>query len=408
LSVTNVPAGLGLHARLYPVSTPAAAPIALIETPTGYSGTFYLDEPAFEGYIHLWVEEPEPRREAVTDYSLGGNPAHMRGRWAPAISADGQVILFGRDLLFGQDDFLALQAATVLPAAPPWATAVGSGYRLLVSPDAPELPAASISFHYLGREVPPGEEQWLKLYYLAPNTTTWQILPTTVDAGHNFAAAPVQGAGLYALMSSIEIPLDAGWNSFAYPVEETRPLTETLLSIEGNYSSVYSYDGGNLTDSWSVYGVGAPAWVNDLNTFEFGQGYWISTTEAITLYLKGASGGYAGGLSEPDSPTGFPVPPATYYGPVSATAGMTVTVWVEGTLCGRAQTREIGGQVVYVLDVLTDDQVTGCGAPGSPVAFAVGAQGLIPTARWGNGRLWEWPLGLARRFCLSLVVKRGN
>jgi hypothetical protein len=249
--------------------------------------------------------------------------------------------------------------------------------------------------------VPPGEERWLKLYHY--DGASWQILPTTLDMDHNLAAAAVQGPGLYALMSSIEVALLPGWNNFAYPIPETRPVTTTLLSISGTYGIVYGYDGGNPADPWAVYGVGAPSWVNDLVEFEFGQGYWISTTEAITLYLKGASGG---GLGE-----GFPVPPATYYGAVHAgggftpTPGLTVTAWVDGQLCGQGQTLEVGGEVVYVLSVEADLQTPGCGRPGSLVVFRAGGRILAPAARWDNGRLWEWPLGVGWQAYLPLVSR---
>ncbi len=54
------------------------------------------------------------------------------------------------------------------PAA--WATLVGQAYRLAATANAPSLAGTSLSFSYLGSEVPPGEEQWLKLYF-------WDGLP---------------------------------------------------------------------------------------------------------------------------------------------------------------------------------------------------------------------------------------
>ena len=91
-------------------------------------------------------------------------------------------------------------------------------------------------------------------------------------------------------MASIEIPLSSpGWNSFAYPVQGTRAVTEALLSISGTYSTVYGYEAADADDPWKVYDVTAPAWVNDLETLAFGQAYWINISEPVTLYLKGSA-----------------------------------------------------------------------------------------------------------------------
>ena len=50
------------------------------------------------------------------------------------------------------------------------------------------------------------EENWLRVYYMAPGSGEWAILDTSLDTYHNTASAPAQGEGLYALMSSLEIP----------------------------------------------------------------------------------------------------------------------------------------------------------------------------------------------------------
>jgi len=87
------------------------------------------------------VEEAEPRRESLTDYALGGNPApprrSKRKGGAPTTSTDGQVTLFG-ELDFPLGEFYALQTVTQLPQPPAWTTVVGQGYRLLKSDGAPE------------------------------------------------------------------------------------------------------------------------------------------------------------------------------------------------------------------------------------------------------------------------------
>ena len=168
----------------------------------GYTGTINTAEPAFEGYVQVWVNEPEPRREVVVDYALGGGPGYRhseggyrrsdggyrRSEGAPVMSPDGQVILFMNEESTGEDWFYTLQALPAPPQPPPWATVVGQAYRLSASQDAPDLTGASISVSYLGSEAPPGEEAWLRLYFWdgAPGSrwtrsstpiTTWPRLP---------------------------------------------------------------------------------------------------------------------------------------------------------------------------------------------------------------------------------------
>ncbi len=223
----------------------------------GYAGTFQLDEPALVGVIQVWVDEPGQRREVVTDYVIGGNPARIwsggaqiwsgGGRiwsggariWsggAPVASADGQVVLYSPDHSYGAEWFLTVQASSAAP--PQWATLVGKAYRVSASGNAPNIDNMSIAFSYLGSDVPPGEEPWLRVYYL--NGATWRQLSTRLDTTNNMASARVQGPGVYALMSSIEIPLyGPGWDIFGYPILETRPVTEALISISGFYTTVH-------------------------------------------------------------------------------------------------------------------------------------------------------------------------
>ncbi|MBN1810662.1 MAG: VCBS repeat-containing protein [Anaerolineae bacterium] len=419
VSVTNVSAGLSLWTQLFPVTDPATGPISLTETSDGYVGTFITIEPALEGHVLVWMAEVDPLREIVTDYALGGDPSHARGRGShargrgshargrggPAVSADGQVILFD-DLDFADGEFVTLQAATVIPSPPAWATIVGRAYRLSASVGAPDLGGASISFGYLGSEVPVGEERWLRVYFW--DGSSWEQLPTELDMYHNMASALAQGEGLYALMSSVEIPLyGPGWNMFAYPVQATRPVTEALVSLSGVYTTVYGYEATDIADPWKIYDVTVPDWVNDLEALEFGRGYWIQVSETITLMLKGESTSAAVVLGS------LQAPPATYYGRVAAgsgfapAAGMEVMAWVDGHLCGRGETLEKSGQVVYSVNVLADGPggSVGCGAPGREVAFLVGSQDMIPTAAWDNNQVWELELRPIGRIYLPLLLK---
>jgi hypothetical protein len=424
ISVTNVPTDVSFLARLYLLNDPASDPISLTLTGDVFSGTFHTDFPALDGYLHVYVDEVAPRREVVTDFSIGGNPARLRGRWArlrgrwarlrgrwaPGVSADGQVILFG-DLDFDVGEFFTLQAATRIPDPLPWATLVGHAYRLSASPNAPDLTAGSLSFMYAGSEVPAGEENFLRLYFW--DGVEWRILLTELDLDHNTASCPIPGPGLYALMSSYEIPLyGPGWNNVSYPLLESRPVTQSLLSISGFYTTVYGYDATDTTDPWKVYDVTVPDWVNDLSVLEFGRGYWINVSETITWCLRGDSA--ASTLAGSGSQSGQG-PPATYYGLVEGTgsfaptAGLPVLAQVDGRLCGQSQTMEVNGEVVYSVNVFADGPggAAGYGAPGREVTFEIGSQVMGTTAIWDNSRVWELVLSptFQHRIYLPLVLK---
>jgi hypothetical protein len=230
---------------------------------------------------------------------------------------------------------------------------------------------------------------------------TWAILPTALDTYHNTASAPARGEGLYALMSSVEIPLyGPGWNQVAYPVAATRLVTEALASIDGHYTTVCHPDIQDITDPWKCFGVGVPLWVNDLHEMAFGEVYWIYLSDELdlTLYLDVGEAGVdesKSALRPQKNPT-MGNPPAIYYGQVGAgvsftpLADMPVTAWVNGIQCGQANTLIIDGQVVYVVDVsAAAANNPGCGVLGFPVDFQVGDQPMQPSPPWDDSRMWQ-------------------
>ncbi|NJP07197.1 MAG: VCBS repeat-containing protein [Chloroflexaceae bacterium] len=416
ISVTNIPSGLNLAARIYPANDPddraAPAAIALSESDNAYIGTFTLADPSFEGLVHIWVDEATPRRESIATYALGGNPGRQRssrvplrapegnpGRQrssrAPLVGPGGQVILFG-DLDFAEGQFFTFHTATYIPNALPWSTVVGEAYWLSASPDAPDMTSSSISFEYFQREVPEGEENFLRIAFW--NGSTWEMLPTTLNTYYNMASAQTRGPGLYALMSSIEIDLEnTGWNLFGYPVQATRLITEALQSIEGAYVSVYGYDASDTADPWKIYRPDVPDWVNDLQFLEFGKGYWIQTTRPITLFLRGNSTNTLAGTETAETQVALPDPPATFYGRVLPTAtpepapGMHVVATIDTQQCGQATTREVDGEIVYVIDVLAAGP---CGAPGKTITLTlddtlVASDSIV----WDNNQIRQYDLG---------------
>jgi hypothetical protein len=252
---------------------------------------------------------------------------------------------------------------------------------------------------YVGSEVSSEMEPWLRLYFW--DGGTWQQLPTELDSDHNTASCPVQGPGLYALMASVEVPLyGPGWNLVSYPIQDIRPVTQALLSISGYYTTVYGFDAAGET--WHMYDVTADPYANTLDVLEYAHGYWINASDRITLYLQGAS------TIGPLETVTLQSPPSTFYGPVMGDAdftpapGTAVSAWIDGNLCGRGETLEAAGQVVYCVHVSGG---AGCGVTGRTVSFQVGSQTMSTTGTWDNRQVWKLPLEVGQRIYLPLIIR---
>ena len=254
---------------------------------------------------------------------------------APVSSSDGQATIYNRKDALADTATGTLQALGAIPTVPAWLTPVGQAYRFVATQPLPR----TIGFNYLQREVPPGYEHTLQIYYSPDEGATWRLLPTQLDVNENLATAPADESGLYMLAGSIDIPFyTAGWNLFAYPVPETRPVRTALASIAGHYSTVFTYNNRDSADPWKVFEPSAPDWVNDLKTLEYGNGYWVNVSVPITLQIKVASdsGGERPTLSLA-TPTfsdalGRRNPPGVYYGTIQ---GVTDPTLARSGLHGR-------------------------------------------------------------------------
>ena len=71
--------------------------------------------------------------------------------------------------------------------------------------------------------------------------SAWKQLVSTLDPYQNSVSAPAEGVGIYALMTSIEVPrYGPGWNLVSYPLNQTLTITDALASIAGKYTTVYA------------------------------------------------------------------------------------------------------------------------------------------------------------------------
>ncbi len=448
LAVEGAPSGLTLQARLYPEFGSGTAAIPLAQNGAVYEGVFALPDPTMYGHVQVWVAETateeNPRREVIVAFSVGGHPATLRPGGAtqrvggatlrpggatlrpggatlrpggatlrpggaPVSSPDGQMILYTPDTVqFQEGQFYAIQTMSGLPALPPGRAGIGQGYRLVATPGTP-LVDGSVSIQYLYNDllVAGIAAEDLAIYY--HDGAAWRELNTVLAPYFNLASAPNQGPGIYALLASVQVALyRPGWNLIAYPLREPQPVVGALTSIAGKYTAVYGYEVRDENDPWKVYAPAAPGWANDLHNLEFGRGYWINATQAVTIYLSPAEE-MAPLASVPASP------PDTYYGDVLSSdafiplAGMAVEARIGSAVCGCGVVQSYQGRLVYVVDVEADDptgRYAGCGQAGRAIAFYVGGQEMSPPAMWDNAQLNELALSAApRRIYLPVVLK---
>ncbi|MBN1890565.1 MAG: VCBS repeat-containing protein [Thermoflexales bacterium] len=447
ITVTLAVSTADLHVQVFPaygaptataVTAPSAPMLPLSPTQSSvFTQVVTLDEPAFEGWVRVWVGGASPVREGLSQVFLSppwgpnmggafgfGNTrawgANKRQLGAPVASGDGQVTVFNTQDIFADTGTVSLQALNSLPNLPTWLTPVGQGYRFV----SDKVFTRTIAFDYLQREAPAGYEHTLRLYYIPDDGPSWSRLPTELDTAMNRATAQMpdnatHGQGIYALLSTIDMPpFEAGWNLFGYPAPESRTVTEALASIAGAYSSLYGYEPGPPT-RWTLYdpGVGLRhpemvGMVNDLSQLEFGQGYWLHATQAVTAYL----GVPAGAARQPSA--ALYLPPATYYGWVvpssgafTPTAGTSVTAWVGDDSCGQGEVVNWAGRLAYKLQVRSENALApdGCGVEGRQVVFKVGEQAMAGSRVWGNRQAYFYPLGdQTVRFDAAQAVGEGT
>lgn len=410
-----------------------------IKTPDGpgqpLTFTVRLDAPSFEGFVRLCgpcSEDNESAREAIIQFFLspawgpgnrGGSTfdtdrrdwfANRRALEAPIASGDGKVTILNVEDILADTGTSSLQALSSLPNLPSFLAPVGPSYRFV----ATAAVTRTIAFQYLQRDVPPGYEHTLNIYFLPTGSSEWQRLETGplatgADVEDNLATARMpnmaNGEGIYALMATVELPvLQRGWNLLAYPLPGEAAIGEALQSIDGSYSVVYHYDTDTAGGSpWRVYDPkiaehypDAIPFIQQINTLEqltFGSSYWIHATEPITPYLPVPVVGDDTVVRAAEIAMDFGLPPATFFGilkptgTITPTVGMAVTATIDGQLCGESTVKSWQGTLSYSLSVVSSFEKAGCGDLGRNVVIAVGGQMYAAPQTWDNRRIWLVP-----------------
>lgn len=426
ITVTQANVTGDLYVQVFPVSRVTdtgmvTAPITLTQPIGGdvYTAEVTLDTRTFEGYVQVWVSGTQ--QVDINSFFFGGGWGPNRYGWgpnrygwgpnrygwgpnrygwgvgrlgwgAPIVSGNGQVTLFDIEYMFGDTPPYTLQSLSGVPNLPTWLTPVGEAYRVLTDTNFAEPGSTpSIQFGYLQRNVPDANrEDEQQIYYLPEGDSEWQALSTSLDTNLNLASSLMPGAGVYLLVSTIEVKLlHPGWNTFSYLADTIRPVEEALASIDGKYTSVLP-----ATAPWSLYdSTVLPAFqpiVNSLAELE-PDSYQIYATETVTLYLKVDDTPNVLINGPEDS-----VPSATFYGWTTPTVnfiptvGMPVIAQVNGVTCGQGTVIDTvqTGTLAYTLQVSAINEMGQCGLSGRTVVFKVGEWTMDHDVLWDNSQAW--------------------
>lgn len=448
VTVTNV-AENNLAVQLLPALGTASTEMPMTRQGSSFVQTVTAADGAYFGHIRIWVPGSQPHKELIVEYNAleawngrikfwatptdawGGRirfwaaPAYAWGGrirfWAaPVMSNDGQVSIFALDNPYANNARYTLQTVAFPPALPTWLTPVGQAYRL--SSDG-TIPTSAILFSYLERDVPAGYENTLQIYFRKEGQAAWQSIPTQRDPHRNVVSAQAKGAGIYLLAATVEIKprLAVGWNDIGYTIQQTQTVAAGLASIQGHYSIVRAFV-PQASPPWLTYDPNVnPAFAQTVNTLqqvEYGHGYWIHATQAVTLYLD-VSPEQVGAAAQAVDLTAGPPAPAEYYGWVlpstslTPVEGMSIRAEIDGVLCGVTTIERLAGQLAYHLQVAANvaNDTPGCGEPGKAVTLQVGTQQVAQAVLWDNTRTYQVDLPVTNvdgihRLYLPLISHR--
>lgn len=98
----------------------------------------------------------------------------------------------------------------------------------------------------------------------------------TIEPGRGYWINMIRGAILTITGTQImdtAILLERGWNLAGYNCLRALAREEVLTSIDGMYTSIWTYD--NMTKNWLRYVIDAPDFLSNLAQLEPWKGYWV-------------------------------------------------------------------------------------------------------------------------------------
>lgn len=93
----------------------------------------------------------------------------------------------------------------------------------------------------------------------------------------------LQNSGTINAVETIQVY--AGWNLIGYPSNVTRTITAAFSSINGSYSSIYTYYANDTLDPWKVYNPSIAAEFSDLTHAVPFYGYWVNASANASILL---------------------------------------------------------------------------------------------------------------------------
>ncbi len=155
-----------------------------------------------------------------------------------------------------------------------------SSWNLVSTPKTLNYSAVDIAFDSLNLDT--NNVKW----YFNATINAWEhpssIMPLRGYWLYNNASYQVFQKLNFKNMAGPNLPpsmlLKAGWNLIGHTSTQAMPVSSALISIDGKYSHLLTYD---PIKGWRFYIVGNPS-LQQFDAFEHGRGYWIFMTQDAT------------------------------------------------------------------------------------------------------------------------------
>ena len=89
--------------------------------------------------------------------------------------------------------------------------------------------------------------------------------------------------------NTCNIDMVEGWNLISFACKPDNSSVGSMLSpINGNYTSIHTYNASDDADNWKSYNPNVPSWVlQDISTINDKSGYWIKMDNNSILNVTG-------------------------------------------------------------------------------------------------------------------------